>query len=81
MKITIDTKEDSHEDLRKVLQLLALLVKDEATTKPETVDTSNLMNMFDQPEKDDKAPDFSSFLSLTQPKPQKKDEEVKVEIF
>lgn len=80
MKITIDTKEDSHEDIRKVLQMLASLVKAE-DQKTEAVDTSNLLSMFDQPAKEDKAPDFSSFLSLTQQKPQKKDEAVQLEFF
>ena len=88
MKITIDTKEDSHEDIRKVMQLLANFV--EQRNNPlsqfsginsgikEPVDTTPMMGMFaDSPaEKKDTAPDFSSFLNLTQNN--KKDDEDKV---
>jgi hypothetical protein len=56
MKITIDTKEDSHDDIRKVMQILNHFSSDygsspvlpnesnEARTAP--VDTTNMMNMF-----------------------------------
>ena len=59
MKITIDTKEDSPEDLRKIIRLLSELINQK---QPQNVgffdspqsgvsqsETSNLMAMFDQP--------------------------------
>ena len=56
MKITIDTKEDNHEDIRKVISLLSNLIGSsnadiysnqssmQATSPP--ADTSNMMSMF-----------------------------------
>lgn len=48
MKIMIDTKHDSHDDIKKVIELLSTLVKTEATNmfeQPKTPD--GLMGMFD----------------------------------
>ncbi|MDP3639854.1 MAG: hypothetical protein Q8R53_01485 [Nanoarchaeota archaeon] len=87
MKVTIDTKEDTHEDIRKVLHLLAgILEKKEEKSSSLPVDTTNLMGMFGDgssltAQKDDKAPDFGSFLSLTKGKEEKKDQPVKIEFF
>lgn len=84
MKVTIDTKEDTHEDIRKVLHLLAgILEKKDEKSSSLPVDTANLMSMFGDDSsptarKDDKAPDFSSFLSLTK---EKKDQPLKIEFF
>jgi hypothetical protein len=62
MKITIDTKEDSHDDIKKVMQILTHMVghKDESSVmtfnEPSTsddslepkkeLDTTNMMSMF-----------------------------------
>lgn len=60
MKITIDTKEDSHEDIYKVMQILRHVVQkgpgghiqrgfgDSPTAEP--ADTTDLMSMFANPE-------------------------------
>ena len=74
MKITIDTKEDSFEDIKKVLNILTSILERKDLSAPP-VDTTDLMTMFsnsDQP-KEDKAPDFSSFLNLANKKEEKKD--------
>jgi len=52
MKITIDTREDSHDDLKKVIELLSKFLNqssiDTAQFNPEA---SNLMSMFnDEPQ-------------------------------
>ena len=59
MKITIDTKEDSPEDLRRIINLLSELINqkqpqnvgffDSPQSDPSQTETSNLMSMFDQP--------------------------------
>ena len=58
MKITIDTKEDTHEDIKKVLHILTNILErknhsgginsnyTQTTTASTQADTSNLMNMF-----------------------------------
>jgi len=56
MKITIDTKEDSHEDLKKVIRMLQHLVGDDAytnspnifeeTSSTPTEATNAFVNMF-----------------------------------
>ncbi len=84
MKVTIDTKEDSQEDIRKILQILAHLLQPKEPGQPaEPVDTTSLMGMFGAPstgkESPDTAPNFSSFLNLT--KPEKKEEKLKIEFF
>ncbi|HLC97164.1 MAG TPA: hypothetical protein VJC21_00065 [Candidatus Nanoarchaeia archaeon] len=87
MRVTIDTKEDTHEDIRKVLHLLAgILEKKEEKSSASSVDTTNLMGMFGDDsaaagQKDDKAPDFGSFLSLTKGKEEKKGQPLKIEFF
>lgn len=60
MKVTIDTQQDSYEDIHKVYQILANILQrkgnnisnlssihESASETP--VDTTNLMNMFDSP--------------------------------
>ncbi len=61
MKITIDTQHDTHEDIQKVLKILSSVVE----KKEEPVNTAPMMDMFNEPPKEEKAPDFSSFLNLT----------------
>ncbi len=77
MKLTIDTQVDTHEDIRKILHILtSILEKKDSSASPAT-DTTNLMGMFSDEQKGTvetkgSAPDFSSFLNLTQ-KSEKKD--------
>ncbi len=91
MKITIDTATDSLEDIRKVVSLLhELLSKNSSPSYSPPLDTAPMMNMFDDntspsvPSSSmaatDKAPDFSSFLSLTK-NYEKKDEKPRLEYF
>ena len=55
MKITIDTKEDNHEDIRKIVALLSQMIGKEAVTNspknvfenPSSSELPNLMSMFD----------------------------------
>ena len=52
MKITIDTKEDSHEDIKKILALLSQMVNKDAPVSnvfenPTSSELPNLMSMFD----------------------------------
>ena len=52
MKITIDTKEDSHEDIKKILALLSQMVNKDAPVSnvfenPASSELPNLMGMFD----------------------------------
>lgn len=82
MKITIDTKEDNHEDIRKVISLLSNLIgsgRGEVFSNQNgaaPTDTTNLMNMFgDAPANptasaanNDSAPNFGSFLNLVEQK-------------
>ncbi|MBI4980927.1 hypothetical protein HZC30_05215 [Candidatus Woesearchaeota archaeon] len=73
MKITIDTKEDNHEDIKKVIALLNGMIgnssgiySNQPTATP--ADSTNLMSMFgDEPAPKatpDTAPNFGSFLNL-----------------
>ena len=48
MKITIDTKDDSHEDIRKVIRMLSHLVGDDYKTNASS-------NIFDDDNNDDNA--------------------------
>lgn len=99
MKITIDTKQDSHEDIMKVMQILHHIVQkgpgdhiQRGFSEPasEPVDSSNMMSMFANPSgsstsstptasSSETAPNFGSFLNLTNKEEEKK--EAKVEFF
>ena len=97
MKITIDTKEDSHYEIRKVMGLLNdLLDKEQADPRHRSFsepqendqDTTSMMSMFDSPETEkkqevvpDTPPDFSSFLNLANKQKEEKEEDPKVEFF
>jgi len=90
MKLTIDTQVDTHEDIRKVLQVLTSILEKKGSSLPSsssaTTDTTNLMNMFSDEQKGTletkgNPPDFSSFLNLTQKKDNKDDEEGKIEYY
>ncbi len=75
MKITIDTKEDNHEDIKKVIALLNGMIgnnsniySNQPTSAP--ADSTNLMSMFGDDSASavktmpDTAPNFGSFLNL-----------------
>ena len=88
MKLTIDTKEDSHEDIRKVMQVLQHMLEGKQTSIQTTeptpqVDTTNMMNMFGltptEQKAEDTAPDFNAFLNLVEKKEEKEDP--KIEFF
>lgn len=50
MKITIDTKEDTPEDIRKVIQLLKSLLQDYVSNSQKNFDSQNYSNsVFDNP--------------------------------
>ncbi len=84
MKLTIDTQQDSYEDIKKVLHILTSIIQQKEGNvqsnygSTQNTDTTNLMSMFDNtsstPSSAEKAPDFSSFLNLT-----KKPEEIRKE--
>lgn len=82
MRITIDTKEDTNEDIKKVLHILTNILERKEISTNTPVDTTNMMNMFSNTEqpKEDKAPDFTSFLNLANKKEEKK-ETPKIEFF
>jgi hypothetical protein len=51
MKITIDTKEDSHEDLRKVMEILNHFVTVEnKIPQASSEESASMMNMFSTPQ-------------------------------
>ncbi|MBT4539450.1 hypothetical protein HOC32_04150 [Candidatus Woesearchaeota archaeon] len=88
MKLTIDTKEDSHEDIRKVMQVLQHMLEGKQTSIQTTeptpqVDTTNMMNMFGstptEQNAEDTAPNFNAFLDLVEKKEEKEDP--KIEFF
>ena len=88
MKLTVDTKEDSFEDIRKILQILTSILDKKDSTLPSTAtDTTDLMGMFSDDQKGTietkgTPPDFSSFLNLgSQKKENKDDDEAKVEYY
>lgn len=95
MKITIDTQVDTHEDIKKVLEILAhVLQKDSSfsasrsSSSTDAVDTTTMMTMFSQEseptrkEQPDTPPDFSSYLNLTRNSQKKTtDDEPRVEFF
>ena len=55
MKITIDTKEDSHQEIKKVIALLTHLIGETPQTKnifdnsKPTEESNNLFSIFDNP--------------------------------
>ena len=64
MKITIDTKEDSHEEIKKVISLLTHLIGETPRTNANIFDDSkpteesnNLFNIFDNPQPAEKKED------------------------
>ena len=76
MKITIDTKEDSHEEIRKIIRMLSSLVGEEVMTNSEVVNQSDIFSSSNaQTEGSDM---FSMFNANSEnASPEKKPEEVK----
>lgn len=90
MKITIDTQQDSFEDIRKVMHILGGIIEKRnlgginSNYGSSSADTSNLMSMFDsQPAKEvpDTAPDFGSFLNLANKTEERKEIKPQVELY
>lgn len=96
MKVTIDTKEDSHEDIKKIVHILTSIIDSKdfdnprrrsftESTKSDNIDTANMMQMFDSTTKEEvipnTAPDFTAFLNLTRKNEEKKYQEPKIEFF
>ncbi len=84
MRITLDTKEDTFEDIQKVLHILTGILEKKGSTissAPQNIDTSSMMNMLSETPTTtppvDKAPDFSSFLNLTK----KTEEKGQIEVY
>jgi len=86
MKVTIDTKEDEFEDIKKVLGILTHILesKKQETKVIVPADTTNMMEMFNSKEKEpeipEKAPDFSSFIKLAKT-PKKENFDSKIELY
>ncbi len=94
MKVTIDTKEDSYEDIRKVLHILTQILERKGETglagMGTATDTTNLMSMFDSSvggslgNATDRATDANSLLNLGRQslgKQEKKGEMAGVEVY
>ncbi len=89
MKITIDTQQDSYEDIRKVLHILTQILERKGETglsgMGTATDTTNLMSMFDSSAGGiggvgaAKTTDANSLLNLS--KPEKKEELAGVEVY
>ncbi|MEM4336573.1 MAG: hypothetical protein QXG86_01045 [Candidatus Woesearchaeota archaeon] len=47
MIITINTKEDSREDIKKVIQMLMRLIEEQPSTQSAPLITDGILNMFD----------------------------------
>jgi hypothetical protein len=87
MKITVDTKEDSVEDIRKVMQILSHF-SEQKEAQHEQVNTAPMMSMFGEASprsshstststQNDTPPDFSSFMNLANQVSNKNTEEQK----
>lgn len=88
MKVTIDTKEDSYEDIKKVLHILTNILEQKSGSIPEissNADTGNMMDMFnsapDPTLTAEKAPDFGSFLNLVNKKEEIRKDIPRIEVF
>ncbi len=93
MKITIDTKEDSHEDIQKVMQILSHFtnknpISNYSLESQATNESSNegFMNMFgdsseEKKEIPDTPPDFSNFLNLANKDEDKKEDKPRLQFF
>jgi len=77
MRITIDTKEDSHEDIKQVLNILSNIIRNkDQTAINEPVDTTNMMSMFGNSNQETTSTQEESSSStpmsmFTNPEPQK----------
>lgn len=80
MKITIDTKEDSHEDIRKIVTLLSEMMNNKPSTPNNLFETQSsempgLMGMFDPPSQQPVTPSAQT-PSLSAITTQKKEPEI-----
>ena len=76
MKITIDTKEDSHEEIRKIIRMLSSLVGGEVMTNSEVANQGNIFS--DSNPQTESSDMFSMFSANSEnTSPEKKPEEVK----
>jgi len=88
MKVTIDTKEDEFEDIKKVLGILTHILESKKQENKVIVptDTTDMMEMFNSESKEDvvekpeKAPDFSSFIKLAKT-PKKESFDSNIELY
>ena len=88
MRITIDTHTDRYEDIQRAVHLLADILHQKndsfSSSSPVPEDQNKItsaMGMFDDSSKES-APDFGSFLKLSNGAEKKKEEEIpKIEFF
>lgn len=96
MRITIDTKEDSREEIRRVLHILSGLVENKSYSKysasprqEDPADTTNMMSMFSDnststptqiPPATDSSPDFTAFIKLAAKKREEEKKQDEVKI-
>ena len=88
MRITIDTKEDSHEDIKKILHILSQILENKDSTTLPTADTTSMMSMFSdaapssEPSTEEtSAPDFSALLNLGKSEPEEPKDKPTIEFF
>jgi len=82
MKITIDTKEDSHQEIRKIIKMLSSLVSEESFTNqgnifedpsPEVKTGQNMFGMFDS---GSTTSENTPSVKVEEKKPEEKESEV-----
>lgn len=67
MKISIDTKEDTHEDIRKVINMLSHLVGDNpATNQPNLFDDSDSFGQESSPQENNSGGIFGNMFNNPQ---------------
>jgi len=84
MKVTIDTKHDNYEDIKKILSILThiLEAKEPKVNAPINTDTTDMMDMFNSSNEKEKAPDFSNLVKLAKPPVKNKESfDSKIEFF
>jgi len=82
MKITIDTKEDSHQEIRKIIKMLSSLIGEETFTNqgnifedssPEVNTGQNMFRMFDS---GNAQPENTPSVNIEEKKPVEKEPDV-----
>ena len=65
MKITIDTKEDSHEEIRKVIKMLQHLVGEQSyTNQPNIFEDASSLGTGSSDEESNSAPEGNAFTNM-----------------